>query len=1072
MRAYQIILISLIPHLFTQESCSQDLNFQDTLELQHISKGLSQSSATKILEDTNGFLWIGTPNGLNKYNGTDFEVFEKSQDGKTGLTNGYVESIYEAEEGNLYIGTNKGLNYYDRALNIVRPFDFSPKANFLNTKYIGAICKTNEWLWLGTAGDGVFRYNLVTGMHEQLLFEQLYHDGPSNTFIVDIFELFGNHLLIVTQANVYVINKELQRLSELEPQNISTAIQIDEKHFFLGSHSGNLIKLTVEDDYSIETKTTPIVSGHSILSIADDSNGKVWIGSENAGLSIYDPKQGATLTINAKVDNPRSIQSNSIWSLHCAENGVMWLGGFKKGLSFYDPNFYKFKHYRTNPFKPNWLSNDIINCFQEDHLGNIWIGTDGGGLNYWDRQSNAFEHWSLDRGNLNSNVILTLLKDSRGKLWIGTWANGLAILDTKQGTYETWRSQDTFLGSDNVISIIEDHKGRIWIATLFGGIHIYNPDDRSFANLHIEDSQNATNVITPARLMEDSNHTIWVGSQTSGLFKIEEVEDLKITQYASFQDINKISNDFINAIIEDSDGSIWVGTQAGLNLYHEASDTFEVFTIDDGLIDDAIKGIIEDEMGWLWLSTSEGIVRFNPETKETISFDLYDGLQGNEFNASSSYKTQSGELLFGGNNGFNIFTVDQAEKRSDIPKIYFSSLKIFNESVSPNDQFNVLHKDISLTDSIRFTNNHSVINFEFYALTFRHPYRVSYAYFLEGFEKEWNYVGNESSATYTNLNPGNYTLRVRSTNSDGVWVENETSIHFTIPAPYWATWWFNGSLMALLLFGIYSIYLIRIRRIKKYQAKLENQIDERTLELQNKQIELTKTAKELSTRNEEIQRFAFAVSHDLKSPLSTIKGFTGIIRDEMPESKNAEIPKYFNFILSSCETMNDLISDITKIAKLGKVENQKQLLNANEIINTAKDLVTGRLQEKNAELRIQNSLPKIYGDKNRMIQVFENLIDNAIKYMGDQRKPLVEVKVSQNGRHNKFMVVDNGSGLSADAIDKLFSPFQRFHKSVEGTGLGLYMIQKIIESHEGHIYATSEGIGRGSSFVVSLPKAD
>ncbi len=1072
MNILKDVLLLFIVAFFTEVLSAQSP--KDALAFQHIRTGMSQSSATQIFEDSQGFLWVGTPNGLNKFDGTDFQVFEKSEAGGPGLTDGYVECIYEDAEGLLYIGTNQGLNLYDRKVNQVKPYPFKAKGEFLQTKYISAIARSDDFLWLGTDNSGVYRYHIKTGETQQVIFDEIDKGGPSNHFIVALFPLEPDKLLLVTQVSVYLINNELQVVSQIpKPQDLSSALRISATKYYLGSHDGQLITLQIQPDYTLLVDPVTICPGYSILSLAEDEQGTIWLGSENAGLSLYSPKDKTVSGIMADETRPYSISSNSIWSIHKSKNGVMWLGPFKKGLSFYDPEYYKFVHYKTDPFNEAALNNNLVNRFLDAEKGNLWIGTDGGGLNYWDRAANTFEAYSRDTRKLNTNVVLALLKDNKNQLWIGSWANGLAIMDLETQNYTVWNRNNSFLGSNNVTDILQDRKGRIWIATLFGGVHVYYPESGAHKHVSVRSEKDGSEVITVARLLEDDQGQIWVGSQTSGLFRLVEKNDKWVPlHYHTLHKKRSISNDFVNTLIQDEAGTLWVGTQAGLNRYLPESDSFVSITKKDGLINDAIKGIIRDNEGFLWLSTGKGIVRYNATEGSFVNYDRDDGLQGNEFNAAAFYKTKAGELLFGGSNGFNIFTPSSVKKRQDIPKIYISGLQLFNQPITPNDASGILKRDISQTDTLVLAYNQDVVNFEFQALTYRHPERVNFAYFLEGFEEEWNNVGNDPHATYTNLNPGDYTLRIKSTNSDGVWVNNETQLYIKVTPPYWKTWWFRTLIITAGVLFIYLLYSLRIRNLKRYQTRLEQQIDQRTSELQLKHQKLIDAADKLTERNEEIQRFAFAVSHDLKSPLNSIKGIASLIPMEIDLNTYPDMAEYIKYIDETCDTMNTLITDITKIAKLGKIENKMELLNTNEIVEMASNLVQGRLSTSNAKLYIGKNLPEIIGDKNRILQVFENLLDNAIKYMGDQEDPLIRVEAKTQGSKNQFLVIDNGSGMDEIALKKLFTPFERFDGSVEGSGLGLYMVKKIVESHQGHITAVSDGKGKGTTFIVTLPAVE
>ena len=1043
----------------------------DSITFQHIKYGMSQSSASVLYEDNHGFVWIGTPNGLNKFDGTDFKIFEKSTLGQTGLTEGFVNTIYE-DGDTLLIGTNQGLSVYDRTLDIVYPYSFKNQGKTLAFKNFQSITKSERFLWLGTYSNGLYRYNIKTGEIKQFLIDEVLSLGNHNSNrILEVKPIGQGQLIAVSSAAIFVLNEELEILHESnQPEDITTVAKIDTHNYLLGTKDGALIELKIAVSGELHLTKTMISPGFIILSIAKDQNGSIWMGTENNGLFIYTKATKKIIHLKSNSTSPLSISSNSIWSLMSAKNGVMWLGPFKNGLSFYDSEYTKFTHIKTNPFDSNTINNNVVNCFQEDEDGNIWIGTDGGGLNYWNRSSGTFKHYALEDKNFSSNVVLSLLKRDKDQLWVGTWANGLSIFNTKTKTYETWNTSNSFLASNNITALFEDKKKRIWIVSLFGEVQVYYPETQKHKNVVLRSEVDGARISTVARIMEDKEGNIWAGSQTSGIFKLIENDD----QWTSIQYHDKslkrtISNNFINTINLDSTGTIWIGTQGGLNRYISERDSFEVFTKSDGLKNDFIKAIVADNSNQLWLSTSGGLIRFDPNTKEGINYDIDDGLQGNEFNASASYLTTKGELIFGGSQGFNIFRPDAVTKRKNVPKVFISGLKIFNQPVFPNDDFGVLKRSISQEDSLTFKYDQAVINFDFRALTYRHPDKVNYAYFLEGFETEWNYVGKVANATYTNLNPGLYTFHVKSSNSDGVWNDRRSQLVINILPPFWQTWWFR-LLVALLLIGCtYLIYFLRVRSIKAYQVKLEEKINERTKELQYQKKKLVAASQELSVKNDEIQRFTFAVSHDLKSPLNSIEMMAGLISLDIDHKKQTDASECLGYITQACSIMKSLIADITEIAKLGKIENKNEILDSKEIIQIACNMAIGRFKAKKAQLIIGDQLPKIYGDRNRLIQVFENLIDNAVKYMGDQKAPLVEIKSITSDDFFNFIISDNGSGMDVKSLEKLFTPFQRFDANTEGTGLGLYMIKKIIESHKGTIHAKSEGKGMGTTFVITLP---
>ncbi|MBO0593529.1 GHKL domain-containing protein [Cellulophaga sp. E16_2] len=1051
--------------------CRVQAQHNEPFTFHHINDGISNSSATVLLEDSFGFMWIGTRNGLNRYDGKDIEIYNTTLDGKIGLSHEYIVSLYEDNE-NLLIGTNHGLSQYNRNLNIVTPYPFKSEAKKIESLSFESITKIDGVLWLGTGTNGLYRYQPETGELKNFILpnDHVKIENRRINKIIKVHPLDDKRILVISTYNIFVLTKDFEILSEIKATaEIVTSLLLEANNFLLGTSNGELIKLNINASSELLTKKTEVSPGFSIRSLARSHNDELWVGTENNGLYIYTENLERLRHIEYNDTRPNSISGNSIWALLCTRNGVMWVAPYKSGLNFYDPEFYKFKHINSDPFNPESLSNKLINCFSEDTNGNLWIGTDGGGLNYWNRTLDTFEHYSLRDKNFGSDVVLSLLQTKKNELWVGTWTNGITIFNTETKKFKELNTQNSFLKSNIIVDLLKDKKGRIWVINYFAGVQVFDPQTNKNENISLISELEDREINSMYQIFEDNTEAIWIGTLNSGLFKLTENDGT--WERVHYHSKKSLSNDFINTIIQDSDNTIWVGTQGGLNKYIPESDSFETITELNGLKNDAIKGIIDDKNKHLWLSTEDGISRYNTSTGKTINYDVGDGLQSKEFIASSSLITSKGEYLFGGINGFNIFTADAVEKQKDKLTLFISELKIFNTPVKPNDDFGVLKKDISLVDSLTFNYDQSVINFDFKALTFRHPENVNYAFYLDGFEKEWNYVGNNPSATYTNLNPGEYMLKIKSTNADGVWVDNELNLHITISPPYWKTWWFQLLIVALVFLFFYIAYQIKIKTFKENQQMLEQKVAERTKELLFQKDKLVEAATNLDSKNKEIQRFTFAVSHDLKSPLNNIKGIAGLIPLEIKLEDFPDIKEYLSLIDISCNNMSELIADITEIARLGKIENKNELLETNEILNLTRDLIKVKLSTENIELNIAQNLPEIFGDRKRIIQVFGNFLDNAIKYMGNQPNPTISVDFEDNGDTNRFLIRDNGSGMNERALKRLFTPFERFHDNVKGTGLGLYMVKQIVTSHGGTITATSEGSGKGTTFILILPKA-
>ncbi|NJB35651.1 sensor histidine kinase [Croceivirga sp. JEA036] len=1044
---------------------------KDSLAFYPIAKDVFQASSTQILQDSKGYMWMGTTNGIYRYDGSDFRLFEVSTDGKIGLTDGYIKCFTENEDQNLIIGTLYGVSIYDRALDVVKPYPFKEESQFLQSKYINALYQKDESLWIGTFRNGLFKHNTVSGETIKISLSNLKDSEEDDTiFGIHEYQNSGNYF-VVTAGTVFFVTKnkgsQVFKTNEFIQESFLTP---DGNTLVLGTRTGKLILLDLTKDKNLSAKEVMVTPNHTILSLATDHHGNIWCGSENAGIAIYNPKTETVKVYKNDITIPQSPIGNSIWSLYQSKDNVMWLGLFKNGLSIYDPNYHKFEHVKVNPFRPDKLNNNIIHCFYEDDANNLYIGTDGGGLNYWNRETDTFTHYSLDNNTLHTNVVLSLLPDGDGNLYVGSWAHGLGILNLKTKNYEVLTTENSFLEANHIFAMAKDAKGRIWIPTFLGGLHWYNPTTKANGTIPLTTEKGTGLARSVSRILIANDGAVWVGTQNTGLYKIIETTtgSWDVKQYHKDGN-NDLTNDFVTSIYQDNDDVIWVGTESGLNRYDALTDKFQFITKKEGLIDDAIKAIVQDKNGYHWISTGHGLIQYNDTTKEALHYNRSDGLQGNEFNRSSAFYTKDHTLLFGGSNGFNIFNPEEVKKDSEQPQIVLKNLRIFNKEVLPYDDSGILDKQITECNSVTLSHKHSVFSVDFNALEYGHPERINYAYYLEGFEKQWNYVGTNNRATYTNLNHGEYILRIKATNTDGIWGTDEAKLYITITPPFWKTWWFKMITILSIALLIYLVHFLRLARLKKYQEELEVQIADRTSELQLEKKKLSVAAKELSEKNAEIQKFAFAISHDLKSPTGSIQALTNLIATEIDPEKQPELQEYVNMIHMSCHTMNDLITDITKIAKLGKIENHMQPLDMNKVLDLAHNTVKGKLNNSNIKVKIADNMPVIKGDKNRILQVFSNLLDNAIKYMGNETHPEITVDFLVQNNTIKFFVTDNGLGMDQNALEKLFAPFMRFHSGVKGTGLGLYMVKQIVESHGGTIKASSEGFGAGTTFTVVFP---
>jgi signal transduction histidine kinase len=599
-------------------------------------------------------------------------------------------------------------------------------------------------------------------------------------------------------------------------------------------------------------------------------------------------------------------------------------------------------------------------------------------------------------------------------------------MDRETGESVLYRSgfpDPTTLGHDYVWDVHEDREGRVWVGT-HNGLGLYDRDRDQFLNFRHQP-----------------------GDSTS------------------------LSVNEITSLHEDSQGRLWITTHGGgVNLFDPEKRTFVSYRVGDGLPSNVVLSVAEDLAGAVWLGTNRGLSRFDPGTDTFMSFDQNDGLQGRQFNRGAALRSRSGELLFGGINGFNLFDPDRIEVNTVAPPVVITSFQIFNLEV-PVGEGEALRKQIDEAEVITLRHDQSVLSFEFAALNFRNPGRNEYAYMLEGFDADWVQAGTQRTVTYTNLDPGSYTLRVIGSNNSGVWNEEGAAIELVILPPIWATWWFRLVSFAALCGLILAVHLNRVRTFRNHNLALEAEIAERRRAEDARQLlmaEMETKNVALERQNAELERFSYTVSHDLKSPLVTIRGFLGLLEKDVNRGDQEGVRRDIDQIEAASKTMGRLLNDVLELSRVGRVANPSEEVALSQLAQEAAGLVRGQIEAREVDMEIDPQMPTVVGDRMRLLEVFQNLIDNAVQFMADQPKPRVSVGAKAEEGLVVCFVRDNGRGIEPRYQDKIFDLFERLDNEAEGSGVGLALVKRIVEVHGGRVWVDSEGGGQGATFWFSL----
>jgi ligand-binding sensor domain-containing protein/signal transduction histidine kinase len=829
-----------------------------------IEQGLSQSSVHVIFQDSRGFLWFGTQDGLNRYDGYTFKTYKPDPDLENSLSDRWITSIVEDNDGYLWIATRLGgLNRYDpRTEEFVHYLhdDANPGSlsdNHLNVLYLDK----NGNLWVGTT-SGLDRYERTTNTFKHYVYSPFRQEGISGKYITAIYQDSRGRFWVGTASGLNLFNPSSNTATPYQnnPDNLSTIsndyvtaiIEDNQSTLWVGTRDG-LNKFRPDSgtfERFMHSETDPqTIAGNTITDLFVDSTGNFWIAT-NAGLDRLSRIGQRFTHYHNDPTFSKSLSNNYVLSIYEDRGGVLWFGTWGGGVNKYDRQRDHFAYFRSDPKDRNSLSENLILSIYQDSEGYVWIGTASTGINRFTRTTNQVIRYQHDPNRPNSpssNEILSIYEDQEGILWFGT-GNGLDRFDRRTFTYKhyKWESENpASLSSNRVHKVYVDSQNNVWVGTV-SGLDLFDRETETFLHYRPEPENLKSlsgTVVTAIR--EDSQGNLWVGTYESGLNKFNRASG-EFTRYRFDAANNQsISNDAIYSIYEDTKGDLWIGTGGGgLNLYHPDTDSFTYYLEKDGLPNGVVYGILEDAKGHLWMSTNFGISRFDTETETFLNFDSGDGLQSNEFNSGAYAKGHDGELYFGGIEGLTIFYPSNVDGSPYLPQVTLTSLTQGDNPISTEFSIETIQNVI-----LHWPQNS--FEFEFTALSYNQPAKNQYAYKLEGFDSDWHLIGTKRDGRYTNLPGGEYTLLLKASNSDGNWNEMPTRILVTVVPPFWQTFWFRVLLGVVIVAAVASGVKLRTKTIQDRNRQLERVVRERTsaLEKRSQEIEALYEADERILRN-------------------------------------------------------------------------------------------------------------------------------------------------------------------------------------------------------------------------------
>jgi signal transduction histidine kinase/ligand-binding sensor domain-containing protein/DNA-binding response OmpR family regulator len=1058
--------------------------------------GLSNNQINTIFADSKGFVWFATISGLNRYDGYSFHVFKNIPGNPTSLPENSIQEIFEDHLGYLWLLTNNAFYIYDaekESFGFDHPL-FKKNITLPRSNISSLRLDADSNVWISNDQMGLYYYDRKSDHLQRLINRPGDSGSLSSDRILDVafcskgyaYVMHYNGVVDVIDPKDLTVVKQID--FEVNPdiiasyQKLRLFIDSDDNLWLYAFKSGEgLYYFNQKDEKRVffhpGSSTYPLSSG-IISSVIEDNTGQIWVGTDHGGINLIDKETLQVQVVQSVPGDATSLSSNSITALCRTRDGIIWVGTFKKGVNYHHPELYQFQLYRSHPMlEDKYFSNDV-NCFAEDARGNLWIGTNGDGLVYFNRKENTFTKYKNQPGNphsLSNDVVVSLCVDHRGKLWAGTYQGGLNSFDgARFKHYKHDPDVASSLSDDRIWQIFEDSQQRLWIGTLGGGLELYDARTDGFIHHRVGDFNSIHSDYVLA-LTEDAEGNIWIG--TSNGLNVLDAATQRFRHFAHEPIVEgTLSHENVLSVLEDAEGRLWVGTRNGLNLLDRETGLFKVFREEDGLPDHNIITMQGDAKGSVWMATLNGLSNLKVGTDLTDfdfrNYDVLDGLQGQEFNEHASLKTASGEMVFGGANGFNIFHPDEIIEHSHQFKVVLTDLKLHNRSVAIGERINnqvLLQKAISQSPIIALKHNQNVFSIEFSALNYFHPERTRFRYRLEGFNTGWIETdARNRSATYTNLNPGTYVFHVKAAASDGSWDNEETRLVLEVIPPFYATWWaYAGYFILFVLLVILLTFTIRRRAEMRFLRKQEHHEFERMRDL-----DAMKT------------KFFTNVSHEFRTPLTLIlTPLDKLLKQMTDEGVKAQLV----MVQRNAKRLLNLVNQLLDFRKLevDKIRFTSSYGDLIRFVREAFDSFTDLFENRQIAYAFESDLPAYMArfDRDKLEKIVFNLLSNAVKFTPDGGRISLEMGYSVPGQADhvavfgsesyiEMRVRDTGIGISPDRLEKVFERFfqsQDNHSVInQGSGIGLSLTSEFVKMHGGTIHAESEP-GKGSLFVVRLP---
>jgi len=1014
----------------------------------NLDNRISNNSITTIYQDSQGFMWFGTFDGLNRYDGYSVNVFKNDLQDSLSLPNNRISAILEDQYKHLWVGTKYGLYQLNQKKWQFSPFLYISKpADSLSVKKLThpincLLQGRHGGFFIGTAGEGLIL--LDKGKSTGMRIPVIDHGRKQYQFHVQALTSDVNGRIWCFLQNYGIARYDARRKALLVfDRTIGHANSLWADHhgyIWLGDDQG-LHQYRLKNGMPQYVKRLALPNHSPILSLFEDKKGNLWVGSDGDGVYRIDGSSEKIYHYSAG-DGPDQLSSGAVYAVFEDREERKWIGTLRGGVQLIDYTINRFAHIERYLGSPGErLSSNFILSFCEKNPDEIWIGTDGDGLNFWERKKNRFTHFKNDPRNkesLSNNYVVNLIKGDREDIWIATYGGGINRFDPKTRRFKRYDCFNSRYHYNNnfVWALYKDAQGDIWAGTLSdGGLYRYNKQADRFELFDAD----LRNILT---FCEDRNGRLWAGTFNS-LVSIDRKTKKHVYYPIGYA---------VRAIKEDRDGHLWIGTEGGgLKLMDRSTGQVSTFSESDGLSENAVLGILESDQGKLWLSTFNGLSEFDPLEKSFRNFYQSDGLQSNQFNYNAAAKLSSGEMLFGGINGFNIFKPSEVKNLSTSPKALITDIRINNKSIEKAG-IAYVGRNVSDIRQLDLPYDKSVVSIDFASLNYSFPDKVHYAFYLEGWEKDWNFVGQSRTANYGTLPPGRYLFHVKTTNIDGKWNGRQTLLSIRVSPPWWGSWWAYLIYGATLVSLIYSYF-----RFRRKALTLRYEMEKAMLEKENEH-----------KLNEKKIAFFTHVSHEFRTPLTLI---IDPLR-QMLAHKQAYNEQALHTIFKNSRRLLSMVDQLLlfKQANNGLEKLKIVQLDLTELCTEVFQCYQQQAiqQEVDFHLETGENIELAYCDREKVEIMLFNLLTNAFKYT--PKGGMINLSLDVDGPCFQIRIADSGCGIDPLLASTLFQEFTRDPKSQKsGFGIGLYLVKKFAELHQGTISFTNRPEG-GTLFTLSLPR--